>query len=308
MPDRILYLYPGQGSQSPGMGRELLDSFPEAGEIFDRADRVLGFSLSRICLEGPEEVLGLDLNAQLAVFTISCITADILKARGLRPDLLTGHSSGFYAAAYTAGCFGFEEGLLIVKRAGEILAETAESMNGAMAVIFGLPLETIERITRKVGGVEPALLNTPRQTIISGHSQAVRRAMEQALEAGALDAHPLPFQAAYHSRLMERASRTFFAELSGQILRQPQIPLLSYSTLRPVRDEEDLKETLALQLSSPVRWADLIRRFKDQGSTVFVEMGPGTVLSRTLRWIDRDIRVENTSTREDMLRTIRHLR
>ena len=168
--NNVVFLYPGQGSQQVGMGLDLYHTHPEAREIFDQADHLLGFSLSRLCFEGPEEELNLDLNAQLAVYTVSCILTDVLRANNVLPDVVSGYSSGFYAAAYAADCFDFADGLHLVRRAGEILLDNGRKIDGAMAVIFGLSLEKVDSICQQVGAAEIAILNTPRQTIISGIS------------------------------------------------------------------------------------------------------------------------------------------
>jgi [acyl-carrier-protein] S-malonyltransferase len=165
------------------MGSDLYQCHAMAREVFDQADHNLGFSLSRLCFEGPEEELNQDLNAQLAVFTISCIVTDLLVANDIPPDAVSGYSSGFYAAAYGAGCFDFADGLELVRRAGEILLEEGMKIDGGMAVIFGLSLEKVSRICEKVGEVEVAIRNTATQNVISGIGSSVEKATELSLRA-----------------------------------------------------------------------------------------------------------------------------
>ena len=283
-----VFLYPGQGSQSVGMGRDLVRAFPEAEDLLARADRALGFPLSRICFEGPAEELDRDVNAQLAVYTLGCAVTDVLGKRGIRPDRVSGYSSGFYAAAYAAGCFDFETGLKTVRRAGELLLEVSARNPGGMGVVFGLSASRVEEIARTAGGAEVAILNTPRQLVISGGAEPLRRALDTARRDGALDAYPLPAAAAYHSSLMKEASRRFPEEIPAEGFQDPQIPLVSYLTLEPAADGEAVRRVMAEQLSRPVRWVDLVRGLSRDGA-LFFEAGPGAVLHRTVRWIDRRV-------------------
>lgn len=305
MGKRVAFLYPGQGSQQVGMGLELYGAYPQARKIFDQADQILGFSLSGLCFEGPQEELKSDINSQLAVYTVSCILTDLLKANGMVPDVASGYSSGFYAAAYAAGCFDFVNGLRLVKKAGEILLDEGRKTDGKMAVIFGLSPEKVEGICRDVEDVEVAILNTPRQVIISGLASSVKKAIELSLTQGALDAYILPASVAYHSSLMKQSTDRLLSEIDNDHLRRPQIPLISYLFLEPVPDETALKRIMAAQLSRPVLWVDLIRRLHNSDTGLLVEVGPGKVISRTVRWIDRNIEIVNTSTRERLTETVK---
>jgi [acyl-carrier-protein] S-malonyltransferase len=286
------------------MGLDLYRTYPEATKIFDRADQVLGFPLSRTCFEGPEDKLNEDLTAQLAVYTLSCAVTDILKTSDITPTVTTGYSSGFYAAAYAAGCFDFTEGLDLVRRAGEILLDEGGKIDGSMAVIFGLSLEQIEQICRQTGNVQVAIRNTPRQTVISGIESSVRRVMEASLAEGALDTYPLSVATAYHSKLMEQSTVRFLRELEDAHLQEPQAPLFSYSSLEKVLDANTLKQTMASQLSNPVFWVDLIKKIRNEGNTLFVEVGPGAVLYRTVRWIDRNIEIMITARHDSLVKVM----
>ena len=308
MGNNVVFLYPGQGSQHVGMGLDLIQTYPEAREVFNQADHLLGFSLSRLCFEGPAEELNLDLNAQLAVFTVSCILTDVLRTNNVLPDVASGYSSGFYAAAYAAGCFDFTDGLYLVRRVGEILLDDSRKIDGTMAVIFGLSLEKVDSICQQVGDAEIAILNTPRQTIISGISSSVRRAMELSLNQGALDAYALPVATAYHSRFMEQSSARLLGEIKDDRLRDPRIPLISYLFLESVPNKKEFKKTMAVQLSRPVLWVDLIKRLRDNNTRLLIEVGPGAVISRTVRWIDRNIEIMNSATKEGLLRTMERYR
>jgi len=302
MANNVTFLYPGQGSQQVGMGFDLYQTYPEAGEIFDQANHLLGFSLSQICFEGPEEELNNDLNAQLAVYTISCILTDVLKGYNVRPDMVTGYSSGFYAAAYAAGCFDFADGLHVVRRAGEILLERGKKIDGGMAVIFGLSFEEVDSICQVVGNVEVSIANAPRQSLISGINSSVKKTVELSLAEGALDAYIISAATAYHSSFMEECSARFLAEFENGCLKNPEKPLISYSLLEPVSDKSALKKIMATQLSRRVLWVDLIKKLSN--NTFFVEVGPGSIISKTVKWIDRDINIVNTSSNNGLLKAV----
>ena len=232
------------------------------------------------------------------------ILTDILRAQGVLPGKVTGYSSGFYGAAYAAGCFRFETGLEIVRQAGEILLDESRKIDGKMAVIFGLSLEEVERICQKIKGVEISILNTPRQTVISGVGTSIGKAMDLSLKEGALDAYTLPVKAAYHSRLMEESPARLLEAIDDKEINDPQIPIISYLTLDHVKSGKALKKVMATQLSGPVLWVDLIEKLQDGGGNFFIEVGPGTVISRSVRWIDRNIEISNTANKKNLMRSI----
>ncbi len=283
------------------MGHNLYEHHEEARRIFDRADRILGFSLSGLCFEGPERELNHDLTAQLAVFTLGCALSAVLEKKNILPDAAAGYSSGFYAAAYAAGCFDFDTGLTIVKRAGEILLDEARKTKGCMAVIFGLPRQRVEKICNQTDGAEIAIVNTARQIIISGREAAVKKVMAIALKEGALDAYTLSAAAPYHSSFMAPAGSLFLRELKAMKLEKPETLLLSYHTLKRVGGAASLKMIMAMQLSHPMLWLDLIKTMH-RPETLFVELGAGSVLARTVRWIDRKIDIVSLSDTRDMLK------
>jgi len=308
MSNDIVFLYPGQGSQHVGMGFDLYQIYPEAREIFKRADHLLDFSLSKLCFEGPKETLNQDLNAQLAVYTVSCIITEVLRAQDVFPDVVSGYSSGFYAAAYAAGCFDFTDGLSLVRQAGEIILDESRKIDGSMAVIFGLPPEKVVNICQQAGNAQVSILNTPRQTIISGTGSSVRRAMDLSLKEGALDAYPLYVGSAYHSRFIEQSEFRFLREIKNINLRDPQIHIVSYLSLDSVPKGTELRSIMAAQLSRPVLWVDLIKRLRSNNTRLFIEVGPGKVISRTVRWIDRDIEIMNTANKASLLTTVERYR
>ena len=291
MDNNFVFLYPGQGSQHVGMGLDLYEAYAEARRVFDQADQYLGFPLSRLCFEGSEEELNHDLNAQLAVYTVSCALTDILMNKKILPDAVAGYSSGFYAAAYAAGCCDFTYGLYLVKKAGEILLDEGTKFSGSMAVIFGLSSDEVKSICRRVGNVDVAIMNTPRQIVISGDQYSVKKAMDISLREEALDAYHLATATAYHSMFMGESSIRFLKEIDESYLKDPGVPLISYSSLDFLPSRDALKAIMAEQLHRPVLWIDVIKKLHDGTNNLFIEVGPGAVLFRTVRWIDRHIEI-----------------
>ncbi len=306
--NRIGFVYPGQGAQHVGMGSDLVVQYPEARQRFEQADEYLNFSIKEHCFKGPAEALNQDLNAQLGVYIVSTIVTDILYSNGIVPEVCTGYSSGFYAAAYAAGCFDFLTGLFIVHKAGKLLLELGQEFEGGMGVIFGLPKERIQSITQSAGDVDIAIQNTSRQIIISGLRPNVARIMDEALSAGALDTTWLPVSTAYHSRFMSGAGCSLLKALDKTKLNAPKIKLYSYSTTKKINTPDELVKLMALQLSHPVLWVDLIHQLRHNQLATLVEAGPGTMLSRSIRWIDRHVQMLDTSTSGHVQNVIQQLK
>jgi [acyl-carrier-protein] S-malonyltransferase len=299
-----VFLYPSQGSQHVGMGLDLYETYADARRVFDQADHYLGFPLSRLCFEGPEEELNKDLNAQLAVYTVSCALTDILMSHTILPEAVAGYSSGFYAAAYAAGCCDFMYGLHLVKKAGEILLDEGTKFSGSMAVIFGLSPDKVQSICQQVGNVDIAIMNTPRQIVISGDQSSVKKAMDISLHEEALDVYQLDAATAYHSIFMEGSGTRFLKEIDESCLNDPEVPLISYSSLDFLPSRNNVKTIMAEQLRRPVLWIDVIRKLHDGTNNLFIEVGPGAVLFRTVRWIDRHIEIMVTAKRENVMKVI----
>lgn len=290
------FLFPGQGAQYAGMGRDLYERYPEARAVFDEADRVLGFPLSRLCFEGPEERLQQTEITQPAVLTASVAVLRVLEARGMRPDLVAGLSLGEYTALVAAGSLDFAEALRIVRLRGRLMQEAVPPGEGAMAAVLGLDDAAVEAICREAAApgevVVPANYNCPGQVVIAGHARAVAEAARRAEAAGARRVVPLPVSAPFHCPLMRPAAQRLAPVLRAAPLRDAAAPVACNVDGRLRRAAEELREALILQVDHPVRWQDCVRALLSAGATRFLEVGPGTALTGFVRRIDRGAAAE----------------
>lgn len=292
---QVAALFPGQGSQHVGMGRELADAFGSAADVFERANDALGFDLRRLAWEGPEEELRQTQNAQPALMVHSCAVWSVVRDE-LAPRLsyAAGHSLGEFSAYAAAGSLAFEEAVRLVRRRGELMAE---SPPGRMAAVVGLEASEIETICESVrnegGIVVAANYNSPKQIVISGEPAAVERASNLAREAQARMVHQLAVSGAFHSPLMSDAEAGLREELEDLAFSDPQIPVISNVTAQPVTQASEARELLVKQLTSPVRWTDSMITLADLGVRQLVELGPGKVLTGLLKRIDSNL--EGTS-------------
>lgn len=287
----VAFLFPGQGSQYAGMGRELAEVYPAARLVFEEADQTLGFAISELCFSGPEEALKLTENTQPAILTLSLAAYRVLEQNGIRPDYVAGHSLGEYSALVAAGALKFTDALRLVKNRGRYMQEAVPPGEGAMAAILGLRPAQVAEICRKAadGKVMPANLNSPDQTVISGAAAAVKTAVEQASAAGAKRAVMLPVSAPFHSELMRPAQERLEKDLRTTQFNDLKVPLVTNADAGVITSGSEAREALIRQVTLPVRWEESIRELIDQGATTFVEVGPGRVLSGLLRQIDRSV-------------------
>jgi [acyl-carrier-protein] S-malonyltransferase len=287
----VVFLFPGQGSQYAGMGRELADSFPVARKVFEEADRVVGFSLSELCFSGPDDALKLTENTQPAILTVSVAAYHVLEQEGLRPDYVAGHSLGEYSALVAAGALKFADAVRLVRKRGQYMQAAVPAGEGAMAAILGMRPGQVTEICRKTGNgkVAPANLNSPEQTVISGAAAAVKSAVEQASAAGAKRAVMLPVSAPFHSELMRPAQERLEKDLRATEFSSLKIPLVTNADAGVIASAAEAREALIRQVTLPVRWEESIRELIEQGAATFVEVGPGRVLSGLLRQIDRSV-------------------
>jgi [acyl-carrier-protein] S-malonyltransferase len=299
----VAFVFPGQGSQAAGMGLALHEAFAESRAVFDEADSALGFPLSRLCFEGPEEDLQLTANTQPAILAASVAALRPLLARGVRPDWVAGHSLGEYSALVAAGALTLADALRTVRRRGQYMQEAVPVGAGAMAAILGLDLPAIEAACREAAEgevVAPANVNSPGQVVIAGHSGAVDRASERCRAAGARRAVRLPVSAPFHSALMEPAQARLAAELEALDIRDPDVPLVNNVDARVVRDAVSCRDGLVRQVSGAVRWQESVELLAREGVTTFVEVGPGTVLSGLVRRIAKGARVLSVDSPESL--------
>jgi len=298
----IVLLFPGQGSQKPGMGKDLVEAFPEARAVFEKADEVLGASLSRLCFEGPAEELTLTHNAQPALLAHGAAVWEVARERiGARVRAAAGHSLGEFTAYYAAGALPLEDALRVVRRRGELMYQSGVRQPGAMAAILGdlqKPIEDVcDAATREAGLVVPANYNAPGQIVISGEVAGVERAMSLAKDAGAKRAMRLNVSGAFHSPLMATAEGGLTEVLATTAMRDPQFPVYANVDATPVTSAFVAREKLVRQLTSPVRWIEGLRRLaNDHPHALFVEMGPGTVLVGLTRKIAPGVRTASCGT------------
>ena len=290
---KIAFIFPGQGSQSVGMGQQLIENNSESKKIYESADQKLGFSLSDIMLNGPAEELTKTYHAQPALLTTSTMIAKLLIEAGITPDYTAGHSLGEYSALVASGAISFEDAVLLVHRRGLFMNEAVPAGEGTMAAILGLDATSLAEVTQKVTQagdiVQIANLNCPGQIVISGTAEGVKKASEQAKEAGAKRAIPLTVSGPFHSELMRPAAHKLDEAINSINLSTAKPPVISNVTALPVEDAADVKSLLVEQLYSPVRWEESIQQMLDLGVNVFIECGPGKVLSGLVKKIDRSV-------------------
>ncbi|HEX4773440.1 MAG TPA: ACP S-malonyltransferase [Bryobacteraceae bacterium] len=290
----LAFLFPGQGSQSAGMGHALYSSYEEARIVFDQADEVLGFKLSTLCFEGPEEELKKTENTQPALLTVSVAACRVLEQRGYKPDFVAGHSLGEYSALVAAGSLKFSDAVRLVKQRGRFMQQAVPPGVGAMAALLKLPEEKLDSILRQAsaGGeiVAAANFNSPDQIVIAGHAAAVDRAMALAKEAGARKAVQLPVSAPFHCPLMKPAQEQMKPELNDTEFRDLRTPLTNNWQAAEIRTGSDARNGLFEQIPNPVRWTESVRELAGKGVTKFVEVGAGAVLSGLCRSIDPNLK------------------
>ncbi|MCS6954459.1 MAG: ACP S-malonyltransferase [Bryobacterales bacterium] len=285
---KTAFVFPGQGSQYAGMGRSLADAYPEARRVFEEADATLGFALSRLCFEGPEEELKLTENTQPAILTVSVAAWSVLRVKGWEPDYVAGHSLGEYSALVAAGSLRFADALRLVRKRGRYMQEAVPPGAGAMAALLRLPDGKLEAVLAEAAQgevVSAANLNSPEQVVIAGHTGAVQRAIELAKAAGARRAVLLPVSAPFHCPLMKPAQERLKADLEATDFADLRVPLVNNWQAREIRTGAEARQGLYEQVSNPVRWMETVRYLVAQGVERFVEVGPGGVLTGLLRAI-----------------------
>jgi [acyl-carrier-protein] S-malonyltransferase len=290
------WVFPGQGSQSVGMGRDLYDNVKSARSIFEQADKALGISISRLCFEGPEDELRQTINAQPALLTtaFACLeaTREIAGVKLPSPAFVAGHSLGEYTALAVAGVFDFTTAVRLARERGRLMHEAGQKQAGAMAAILGLDEAKVAEVCRQTDTVM-ANINCPGQIVISGPAGNVTRAMEMATAAGASRTVPLQVSGAFHSPLMQPAVEGMTQYLDATTFNNPSIPVIGNTTAEPMTTAEAVKTELRHQLTSPIQWQRSIEYMAGKGVTTFIEIGPGRVLTGLIRRINRDAKTIN---------------
>ena len=288
----IGFVFPGQGSQLVGMGADFYQLYPLAKKYYDFANTVLGFNLTKISFEGPEDELKQTYVTQPALFVQSVIIDALLKEKRIRPEIVAGHSLGEYSAVVSSGALSFEEALPLVKLRGELMQHAGEKQPGTMAAIIGLSEEAVQDICEyasSTGVVVPANFNSPGQIVISGSVEGVHRAMQLAAEKGAKRVVELVVSGAFHSPLMESAVVELEKALKAAGFRPPEIPIVSNVTAQATTDPEEIRSNLVNQLTHPVRWIKSVETMISKGVTQFFEVGSGRVLTGLSKRINRSI-------------------
>ncbi|HSY30529.1 MAG TPA: ACP S-malonyltransferase [Verrucomicrobiae bacterium] len=304
---KVAFVFPGQASQYPGMGKELAEMYPSAKAVFDEADKALGLSISKMCFEGSEDDLKLTANTQPAILTCSIATYRVLEEKGLAPDFVAGHSLGEYSALVAAGSLKFADAVRLVRKRGSYMQEAVPAGKGAMAAIMGLSPAVVSDVCKRAAQGQvcaPANLNSPDQTVISGDADAIKRAVELASQAGAKRATILPVSAPFHSALMMPAQEKLEHELKKTHFDKLRVPLVTNVDADTIETGEQAREALVRQVTAAVHWEESVRMLIEEGVNTFVEVGPGKVLTGLLRQIERSVATLNVEDETSLLKTV----
>ena len=305
---KTAFLFPGQGSQSVGMGKELADNFSVAREVFEEADRALGFSISKLCFEGPEEELRKTVNTQPAILTVSVATLRVLQQAGISFDITAGHSLGEYSALVAAGVLDFADAVRLVNKRGQYMQEAVPLGEGAMAAVMGMEREKVVEICaeveKEVGAVQAVNFNCPGQIVIAGKTAAVEKAAAALKAAGAKRAIMLPVSAPFHSTLLQPAAAKLAVELDKVPFHEPKLPVVANVTGKIANTSHEIKQLLVTQAANPVLWEDCVAAIAASGVMSSVEIGPGKVLTGFTKKIAPDIVTLNVEDVESLQKTL----
>lgn len=298
---KIAFVFPGQGTQYVGMGKELYENNEVARKEFDELFSKLDFDLKKVMFEGPEEELKLTKNTQPAIVTMSLILTKLLENKGIKPDFVAGHSVGEYAAFGAAGYLSMEDTVKLTAARGKFMNEVAQKVNGGMAAIIGLESDKIEEVLKNIEGiVETVNFNEPKQTVIAGGKDAIERACVALKEAGARRAMPLAVSGPFHSSLMKEAGEKLKEEAEKYSFKMTDIKLIANTNAQILQNVDEIKEEIYRQSFGPVKWVDTINKLKELGVTTIYEVGPGKVLAGLIKKIDKEIEVKNIEKLEDL--------
>ncbi len=301
---KIAFVFPGQGAQAVGMGKDVYEAFDASKAVIDAADEALGFKLSDIIFNGPEEQLKQTANTQPALLAVSVALLEALKDRGLKPDFVAGHSLGEYSALVAAGTLSYQDAVRTVRARGEFMEQAVPSGQGAMAAVLGAEREALaalcSAVSAEVSAVELANVNCPGQIVVSGTAAGVQAVVERGKEAGAKRVIPLEVSGPFHSSLMKPAAERLEGVLASVTLNDAAVPVIANVTAKPVTSADEIRKLLAEQVYSPVLWEDSVRYLIEQGVDTFVEIGSGTVLAGLIKKIDKSVNIISINSLESL--------
>ncbi|WP_438495549.1 ACP S-malonyltransferase [Paenibacillus sp. IHBB 3054] len=301
---KIAFVFPGQGAQAVGMGKDVYDALPDSRAVFEKGDEVLGFPLSKLVFEGPDSELKQTVNTQPALVTTSVAYLEALNKHGLKPDYVAGHSLGEYSALVASGVLSYEDAVSLVRLRGRFMEEAVPGGQGAMAAVLGAEREALAELCNNISAegnpVELANVNCPGQIVVSGSLEGVNAVVERVKEAGGKRAIPLEVSGPFHSSLMKEAAERLAAELKGVTFNAPSVPVIANVTASPVTDPEEIRGLLVRQVFSPVLWQDSMEWLIAAGVDTFVEIGSGSVLAGLIRKIDKNVKVININSLESI--------
>ena len=308
---KTAFVFPGQGSQKVGMMQDLYNAYPIVKQRFEEADEALGYSITKLCFEGPDTELVKTANTQPAILTASVACYEVLKEKGYTPDIVGGHSLGEYSALVAAGVLDFKDAVYLVHKRGQYMQEAVPLGEGSMAAILALPRENVIAICAEVdatvGSVQAVNFNCPGQIVIAGATKAVEIAAEKMKAAGAKRAVILPVSAPFHSRLMEPAALRLEEELNTITVHDAQIPVVANVTASILTKGADIKKSLVVQAAHPVLWEDCVMQMVNYGVEAFVEVGPGKVLTGFTKKINKAMQLSNVEDMASLDKTLEFL-
>ena len=310
---KLAFVFPGQGSQEIGMGKDLIKNYKEAEELFNAANMALkdeALDLKKLCLEGPEEELTKTINVQPAMLTMSIILYKLLRKNNIKPDIVAGHSLGEYSALVAASSIEFKEAIKLVRKRGQYMQNATPLGTGSMAAIISLRKDKIEGLIKKVskfGIIEVANYNSPYQIVVSGKSEVINKLLILGEEEEEVNIIPLKVSAPFHSSLMKKAKDNLASYIENINIQDPKIPVICNVTADYVKTKEEVKDALIEQVTHPIKWVDIIKRMNSEGINCFIEVGPGNVLKKLIKQILPKAKVYNVCDLESLEKVVKKL-